>query len=166
MMVPFPVHRPRINEALESQLSAFRIAGYLEVRKPPRAPRPTKEQMRIQEREKRIAQQVEALLAEMLDEPTHLDVVDLPSTTRVYVRDGVDYGLEERADQFLASGRRENRDSDPRDWLTREQLALRRAKETYSPNGMPDSRLVRGIYRRAFNPLAGQRPKGRQQGDE
>ncbi len=119
--------------------------------------------MRILEREKRIAQRVESLLAEMLDEATSFDdVVELPASTRIYMRDGVDYSLEEKADQYLADGRRgEDRETDPRDWLTREQLALRRAKETYSPNGMPDSRLVRGIYRRAFNPLAGQRPKRR-----
>jgi hypothetical protein len=79
------------------------------------------------------------------------------------LRDGVDYFTEEQADDYL----KENRGTTTRDWLTKEQLALRIAKEVLNENGVPDSRLMSGMYKRVYNPNAGQRPsKGRRSNDE
>lgn len=45
------------------------------------------------------------------------------------------------------------------DWLSDEQLELRRSREVQSVSGARIDRLIfSGIYRRAYNPLAGTRP--------
>ncbi|QDF18646.1 hypothetical protein SEA_PUPPER_160 [Gordonia phage Pupper] len=75
------------------------------------------------------------------------------------VRSGVDYDLEALADEFLRGSRQGlTRLADKQDYLTAEQLDLRRGREVYNSNGVPDIHIVSGLYRRAYNPLAGKRP--------
>lgn len=72
---------------------------------------------------------------------------------------GVNYSVEDEADRLLAAGRRgTTRLADKTDYLSPEQLALRKSKEVLNHHGVPDGRLFSGMYRRAFNPDAGQRP--------
>ena len=76
------------------------------------------------------------------------------------LRSGVDYRLEEDADRWLAEGRRGVTSMSAKtDYLSKEQLALRQSKEVMNQFGVSDSALFSGMYRRAFNPLAGRRPK-------
>jgi hypothetical protein len=79
---------------------------------------------------------------------------------------GVNWKLEDQADALLAEGRRGVTSMAAKtDYLSREQLALRQSKEVFNTNGVPDSSLVAGLYRRAYNPLSGQRPKHRKSDD-
>lgn len=76
------------------------------------------------------------------------------------LRNGTDWKLEDEADRLLAEGRRGVTSMAAKtDYLSREQLALRRAKEVLNSNGVCDASLYQGLYRRCHNPLAGQRPK-------
>lgn len=80
---------------------------------------------------------------------------------------GTDYKLEEEADSWLAESRRGVTSMSAKtDYLSKEQLALRQSKEVMNHHGMADSALFSGMYRRAFNPHAGQRPKGRRNSDD
>ena len=73
---------------------------------------------------------------------------------------GVDFALEEAANALLREGRRGvTALSAKRDYLTEEQLALRQSREVLNITGVADESLYSGLYRRAFNPLAGKRPK-------
>lgn len=73
---------------------------------------------------------------------------------------GTDYALEEAANALLREGRRGvTALSAKRDYLTDEQLALRQSREVLNITGVADESLYSGLYRRAFNPLAGKRPK-------
>lgn len=82
------------------------------------------------------------------------------------LRSGDRNATEEDAERLLATGRRKQV-CDPADvYLSREQMILRRSKEVYNMHGTPDASLVRGIYRRAYNPLAGQRPTGSRNNDD
>ncbi|QIG58372.1 hypothetical protein SEA_SKOG_220 [Gordonia phage Skog] len=75
------------------------------------------------------------------------------------VRMGVDFDLETLADEFLRESRQGlTRLADKQDYLTAEQLDLRRGREVYNSNGVPDVHISSGLYRRAYNPLAGKRP--------
>lgn len=75
------------------------------------------------------------------------------------LRSGEDPGSEEIANEILVESRRqEGKDADRRAWLTIEQITLRQHKEVYNQNGFPDSSLMSGMYRRAHNPHAGNRP--------
>ena len=75
------------------------------------------------------------------------------------LRSGEDPGSEEIANEILVESRRqEGKDADRRAWLTTEQIILRQHKEVYNQNGFPDASLVSGMYRRAHNPHAGNRP--------
>lgn len=79
---------------------------------------------------------------------------------------GVNWKLEDAADELLAEGRRGVTSMAAKtDYLSREQLALRQSKEVYNCQGVPDSSLVSGLYRRAYNPLAGERPKHKKSDD-
>jgi hypothetical protein len=70
------------------------------------------------------------------------------------------YALEEEADKLLAASREGvTALSDKRDYLTADQLALRASKEILNSQGFPDASLVSGLFRRAYNPLAGSRPR-------
>lgn len=162
-MSAFRVRR-RLDDVLQEQLSYFSAAGYLTIQRPPRRPRLSPEKKRFLARQKRIDEAVDAILAEvkLLEQTYSFCTGDYsePAPVIMSLRDGVNFSLEETADQFLADGRRgDGRYTDPRDWLTREQLALRRQKEVYVTAGLPDSRLVSGIYRRSHNPNAGCRPR-------
>ncbi len=75
------------------------------------------------------------------------------------VRSGIDWEKEDAANQILRESRKGvTKLSDKKFWLTEEQLALRQSREVYNQFGVPDARLVSGLYRRAHNPLAGRRP--------
>lgn len=104
---------------------------------------------------------LDELIEELFDSLlVQADEYDEPLFLRL--RDGVDHNVEEQTDEYL----KEHKETE-RDWLTKEQLALRIAKEVYPENGVPDGRFMAGLYRRAYNPLMGQRPsKGRQHHDE
>ena len=83
------------------------------------------------------------------------------------LRSGTDYKLEEEADRWLAESRRGVTSMSAKtDYLSREQLALRQSKEVMNHHGVSDASLFSGMYRRAFNPLAGQRPRGRRTSDD
>jgi hypothetical protein len=75
------------------------------------------------------------------------------------VRCGVDWDLEEQADRILADSRRGvTKLSEKKDILTNEQLNLRRSREVYNHVGTPEPHIVSGLYRRAYNPRAHDRP--------
>lgn len=77
------------------------------------------------------------------------------------------YPEEFEADDMLAQERRTSDDVAARTaYLSREQLHLRQSREVVNVNGVPDGRLIQGIYRRAYNPLAGNRPNVMRRGDE
>lgn len=86
--------------------------------------------------------------------------------TTLSLTPGVNWKLEDAADELLAEGRRGVTSMAAKtDYLSREQLTLRQSKEVFNTNGVPDSSLVAGLYRRAYNPLSGQRPKHRKSDD-
>lgn len=75
-------------------------------------------------------------------------------------KNGIDYNLEDYADELLAQNRRENprsQDQDPYEVLSPGQLDRRRSREIYNRNGFPEAHLFSGIYRRAHNPLLNKR---------
>lgn len=83
------------------------------------------------------------------------------------MRTGEQYDVEDEAERRLAEARRTlpANDDDPV-YLSREQEILRRQKEVMNVNGVPDGRLMQGLYRRTHNPMTGQRPRGSRQGDD
>jgi hypothetical protein len=84
---------------------------------------------------------------------------EIPEAKLMPLLSGVNYSVEDEADRLLADGRRgTTKLADKTDYLSPEQLALRKSKEVLNHHGVPDSRLFSGMYRRAFNPEAGQRP--------
>lgn len=91
------------------------------------------------------------------------DVESLP----LHLKSGVDYSTEERADKLLANSRHGvTALSEKRDWLSRDQLALVASKEVLNVNGFSDESLMSGLFRRAYNPLAGHRPSKRLHADD
>lgn len=93
------------------------------------------------------------------------DYLEPPSP--LSLRSGVDYSVEERADRLLATGREGvTALCDKRDYLTKDQLSLRAQKEVMNVNGISDESLMSGLFRRAYNPLAGHRPRGLRHSDE
>lgn len=83
------------------------------------------------------------------------------------LRSGVDWNLEEDADRWLAESRRGVTSMSAKtDYLSKEQLALRQSKEVMNHHGVSDASLFSGMYRRVYNPMSGQRPKGRRSSDE
>lgn len=84
----------------------------------------------------------------------------------LYLRSGDKNAIEEDAEKLLAAGRRQAETLEKNDYLSREQLTLRRNKEVYSNNGSPDASLVRGLYKRTYNPEFGNRPGRTRSGDE
>jgi hypothetical protein len=71
------------------------------------------------------------------------------------LRSGDQNSIEEEAGKILA---RDRRQFGVGDYLSEEQMTLRLRKEVYSTNGMPDSSLVSGLYKRCYNPEFGNRP--------
>lgn len=73
---------------------------------------------------------------------------------------GVNASLEEQANAILREGRRGiTALSEKKDYLTEEQLLLRQAREVLNCNGVPDPSICQGLYRRAYSPTAGRRPR-------
>lgn len=70
---------------------------------------------------------------------------------------GVDPYLEEQADRILAEDRKRSAKEDDGDYLTDGQMDSRRQREVYNKNGVPESHLYNGLFRRAYNPLIGKR---------
>lgn len=98
----------------------------------------------------------------MSDSYRHILVFDTdrPESPRLLsLKSGVDYSLEEEADRWLAKSREGvTALSEKRDYLTRDQLALRASREVLNQNGFSDEALMSGMFRRCFNPLFGHRP--------
>lgn len=84
----------------------------------------------------------------------------------LYLRSGEKNPIEEDAERLLAAGRRKAESTEKNDYLSREQLTLRRNKEVYSNNGSPDASLVSGMYKRTYNPEFGARPGRTRSSDE
>lgn len=97
-----------------------------------------------------------------------LDIGEELATTPSFLRlrSGVDYTLEDDADRWLAEGRRAGKPCED-DYLSRDQLHLRQAKEVYNQHGWSDEALIVGMFRRAYNPHSSQRPtKARLRGSD
>lgn len=81
-----------------------------------------------------------------------------PSPLRL--KSGEDRSLEEEAARYLAKSREGvTALSDKRDYLTHDQWVLRSQREIPNGRGVADESLYTGLFRRAYNPLAGQRPR-------
>lgn len=79
---------------------------------------------------------------------------------------GEDRLLEEMAAAILAKGREGiTALCDKRDYLTADQLALRASREVSNSTGFSDESLMRGLFKRSFNPQFGKRP-GRHMHDD
>lgn len=75
---------------------------------------------------------------------------------------GINSDLEEQANALLREGRRGiTALSEKKDYLTEEQLNLRQAREVLNSNGFPDPSIRQGLYRRAYSPMSGSRPRRR-----
>lgn len=83
------------------------------------------------------------------------------------LKSGVDYSKESDADKLLAKSREGvTALRDKRDFLTFDQLRLRTQKEVLNANGFSDESLMSGLFKRAYNPLAGSRPRGMKHSDD
>lgn len=91
-----------------------------------------------------------------LEEDDH-PVVKKPGQMKL--KSGPDWALEEEADRWLAEARRELNDPEDRDYFTKDQLNLRSSREITNSSGVCDEALVRGLFKRSYNPNFGQRPK-------
>lgn len=93
-----------------------------------------------------------------------------PPPCPLSLRSGEAHAVEDDAEKRLADARRMNLLNNGNDeltfYLSREQVALRQSKEVLNMHGVPDGRLMQGLYRRAYNPEAGSRPRGMRQGDD
>ena len=96
----------------------------------------------------------------IIDEQISAEKEELLRSQPMSLRSGDKNSIEEDAERILAVGRRNNGVDDVDLYLSREQMILRKNKEVYSTNGVPDASLVSGLYRRAYNPEFGARPKG------
>ena len=77
------------------------------------------------------------------------------------IKTGVDFALEAQANEILRQGRiGVTRLCDKQDYLSEEQLQLRYSREVFNHMGVPDGHLMSGLYNRAYNPHAGDRPTG------
>lgn len=75
------------------------------------------------------------------------------------LRAGVDWKLEAKADELLASHRAtQTTAAEKTEILSEAQLTLRLDREVYNSFGTADGQLFSGIYGREFNPEFGQRP--------
>jgi hypothetical protein len=76
------------------------------------------------------------------------------------LKTGEDDTLEEKAAELLAQGRKGiTALSEKRDYLTFDQLQLRYRREVSNSAGWADESIQSGLFRRAYNPLAGRRPR-------
>lgn len=91
----------------------------------------------------------------------------LPPPQIMNLKSGTDYSVEEEANALLAKGREGvTALCDKRDYLTHDQLILRSQKEVLNGNGVAEEMLSPGLFRRAYNPLAGHRPHGSKNYDD
>lgn len=80
---------------------------------------------------------------------------------------GINYELEKEANALLRRSRQGvTALSEKQDFFTEEQMALRLQREVYNVNGFPDPHINSGLFRRAYNPNAGNRPSGRLNSEE
>lgn len=100
-------------------------------------------------------------MSDLLDES---GLPEIPESQRLgRCKNGVDWNLEEYADEMLAQARREvprSQDDDPYEVLSVGQLDRRRSREIYNRNGFPEPHLYSGLYRRAYNPVMADRKRG------
>ena len=89
----------------------------------------------------------------------HEEIVKPPAP--LSLRSGENHAIEQDAEKTLANGRRNQATPDKTDYLSKEQMILRQSKEVFNEKGMPDAHLMRGLYKRSFNLLAGKRPTGK-----
>lgn len=83
------------------------------------------------------------------------------------LRSGDKNALEEDTEKLLAASRRNKGGPEVTDeWLSREQYTLRKNKEVYSASGTPDASLIRGMYKRIYNPEFGARPNKTKSSDD
>jgi len=117
----------------------------------------------IEEKERLIDQQIEQ---ERVQEAQRFAEAAEPVRHRpLPLRTGDKNAVEEDTNKMIADDRRANPHTET-DILSGEQYMLRRSREVYNINGVPDSALISGLYRRTYNPLAGQRPSGKKASDE
>ena len=113
---------------------------------------------------KTMRQSMEEIIAAQIDQLKASEIyrsaaIDFKEPRPMRLRSGEDLLVEEQANEILVNNRRqEGKNADRREWLTAEQILLRQHKEVYNQNGFPDASLVSGIYKRAHNPNAGNRP--------
>lgn len=116
------------------------------------------------ERERRVAEQVRAEREEEMKTRT------LPLRTggdSLHTTGRERNPLDDEASGILAADRRGGAGEASSHYLSREQYVLRRGKEVFNQTGTPDSSIVRGIYKRSYNPEFGHRPgKGRAGSDD
>lgn len=75
------------------------------------------------------------------------------------LRNGIHPVVEAEANEWLRRSREGvTKLSEKKDFLTEEQLALRGDREIPNGHGYPEEHLFSGMYKRAYNPLAGKRP--------
>lgn len=75
------------------------------------------------------------------------------------LRYGIDLALEDQANTLLREHRKSLALSEKNEILTWDQMKLRWSREVYSLTGILDANFVPGLYKRAYNPLLGNRPK-------
>ena len=117
----------------------------------------------VEEKERLIDQQI---AQERAAEAQRFAEAEQPVAYRpLPLRSGDKNAVEEDTNKLIADDRRANPHTET-DILSGEQYMLRRSREVYNINGVPDSSLMSGLYRRAYNPHAGQRPSGKKASDE
>lgn len=86
---------------------------------------------------------------------------DLEGRALVNKMYGVDWELEEEADRILADYRRENPIISQEEYLvlSKGQMDRRSQKEILNKQSYPEAHLYSGLYRRAYNPHFGKRPR-------
>lgn len=117
----------------------------------------------LEEKQRLIDQQIEQ---ERQDEARRFAEAAEPVKYRpLPLRSGDKNAIEEETNKLIADDRRANPDTET-DILSGEQYMLRRSREVFNINGVPDASLISGLYRRSYNPLAGSRPSGKKSADE
>lgn len=93
---------------------------------------------------------------------SYLDAEYLSPGKRMRLKSGEDHSLEEQAAALLAKSREGvTALRDKHDFLTHDQLQNRYNKEVFTSTSFADESLMSGLFRRAYNPLAGSRPSRR-----
>ncbi len=73
---------------------------------------------------------------------------------------GINSALEREANEWLRRSREGvTALSEKKDFFTEDQMALRHDHEVYNHNGFPDPHICSGLFKRAYNPSIGTRPK-------